>query len=104
MGFTFAHMKFKEMIKRMESGEPFHLEWVSCSVRRKTGGAIKSMGGLRKEPGHGGGRAGKKAGNAPAGPAPPCQHVTLCHQASGRYLRVYKRLVIRFDGEEVTFG
>ena len=98
-------MKFKEMLSRIESGEQFDLEWVTCSVQRKTGGEIKKLEGLCMKPREDEQALPKKAGGKkPSSYHRGPQHITLLHEATGRYLRVYKRLIIRFNNQEVTYG
>lgn len=97
-------MKFQEMLSRIETGERFSIRFVKCSQQRRTGGERCELEGLRmiiKDQATPGKKQKPSKGKRPYHRGP--QSITLFHEETGRYIRVNKRLITRFNNQEVVY-
>jgi hypothetical protein len=95
-------MELKEVLRKIETGEPFSLEWVTLSVSKGTGGQIRSESNLRL--------LVQKEDKIPGMKPKPtyshensCQYIKLWNEATGRHITVYKRLMLKMNGIEITY-
>jgi hypothetical protein len=95
-------MELKEVLRKIETGEPFSLEWVTLSVSKGTGGQLRREHGLRllihKEDERPGMKPKPSYSHENA-----CQYIKLWNEATGRHITVYKRLMLAFNGKEITY-
>lgn len=98
------YMKFSDMMRAIETGEAFSLRWTTCNLSKGIGGEIRYEESLRlmvKEQ-----EVHAKAGKSQR-PKYSYEHsrqyLNIWNEANGRHIRIYKRLIIEFNDNEVVY-
>ncbi|MGB0521427.1 MAG: hypothetical protein ACPGJS_00635 [Flammeovirgaceae bacterium] len=95
-------MKLGAVLNTIRSGESqFTLTWVTCDQSRKTGGQIRTMDGLKARKSEQSTLTKKKL--AQSKPKKYSDTINLYHAESGTFVRVHKRLILKFNHENVTY-
>jgi len=100
-------MQFKDMMRHIESGETFSVKFVSCDRTRRKGGALKFLENLQllvQEDSNAQGTGNRQAKGRPGYRYEHSrQWLNLWHATTGRYIRLYKRLIVEFNGKTVEY-
>ena len=94
-------IKFADMLREMESSTAtFSLRWVKCDLTRNTGGQIVQMEGLQLRRNE---ITPKKRKNKPSKPRKYSPSFKIYDTSEKRYITIYKRLIIEYNGQNVIY-